>query len=293
MGKILVGCSGWNYPEPAEKGGWVGTFYPTSSTKFLRYYSQFFATAEMDSIFYDRFYSKMGAGTFIGMSKATPEYFQFSLKVPEAVTHKKKLNVADGAMKAFEEYLEKIAPLKNANKLGGLLFQLPPSFTVSQFRNIEGFLDKLPTGYEYAVEFRHPSWKTEGPWEMLKHYNIAAVMTDSGDDALRFLSEPIVTADHAFIRFHGRTHGHWYNYLYKKEELEPWVEKAREISEKTRVLRVYYNNHPMGKATANALQFKEMLGEKLSKEQDIAKEHAFAHLKEIAGQTSIEHFTRA
>ena len=43
------------------------------------------------------------------------------------------------------------------------------------------FLDKLPTAddYDYAMEFRLPSWETEGPWEMLKHYNIAAIMTDS------------------------------------------------------------------------------------------------------------------
>jgi len=39
-----------------------------------------------------------------------------------------------------------------------ILFQLPPSFTVNNFKNIEQFLDKLPTadGYDYAVEFRHP-----------------------------------------------------------------------------------------------------------------------------------------
>ena len=48
-----------------------------------------------------------------------------------------------------------------------------------QYKSIEQFLDKLPTadGYDYAIEFRHPSWGTEGPWEMLRHYNIAAVMT--------------------------------------------------------------------------------------------------------------------
>jgi len=38
--------------------------------------------------------------------------------------------------------------------------------------------DRLPAGYDYALEFRHPSWDTEGPWDMLKHYDIAAVMTD-------------------------------------------------------------------------------------------------------------------
>ena len=87
---------------------------------------------------------------------------------------------------------------KTANKLGAILFQLPPSFTVSDFMNIEQFLDRLPTAdsYDYAVEFRHPSWGTEGPWEMLKHYDIAAVMTDSPpSENLQYLSGVIVTAE--------------------------------------------------------------------------------------------------
>ena len=76
MGEVLLGCSGWNYPDTADKGGWTGVFYPDKDTKRLRYYSQFFSTAEMDSTFYDRFYSQMTKGTFIGMSRATPEKFQ-------------------------------------------------------------------------------------------------------------------------------------------------------------------------------------------------------------------------
>ena len=85
-------------------------------------------------------------------------------------------------MTSFEEFLDKISPLKTAKKLGAILFQLPPSFTVSDFKNIEQFLDRLPTAdsYEYAVEFRHHSWGTEGPWEMLKHYNIAAISRNCG-----------------------------------------------------------------------------------------------------------------
>ena len=169
----------------------------------------------MDSIFYEKFYSHMTKGTFIGMVKATPKEFQFSVKVPETITHKKKLDVRKGAIADFEIFLDKIFPLKNSNKLGAVLLQLPPSFTVIDFKNIEGFLDRLPSGYYYAVEFRHPSWKTEGPWDLLKHYNIAAVMTDSPTrENLEFLSDvTVTTADHSFIRFHGRnTRGHyWYN----------------------------------------------------------------------------------
>jgi uncharacterized protein YecE (DUF72 family) len=279
MGEFLLGCSGWNYTDTSDKGGWTGVFYPDKDTKRLRFYSQFFNTAEMDSIFYEKFYSKMTKGTFIGMVNATPENFQFSVKVPETITHRKRLEVKKGAITEFEIFLDKISPLKNSNKLGAILLQLPPSFTVNDFKNIEGFLDRLPTnGYDYSVEFRHPSWKTEGPWDMLKHYNIAAVMTDSpANENLEFLSEvTVTTADHSFIRFHGRNvKGHyWYNYLYNKEELKPWVEKVGQIRKQTKVLRAYFNNHYGGKAVVNALQFKEMTGTALSEYEKKVLEHA-------------------
>jgi uncharacterized protein YecE (DUF72 family) len=282
MGELLLGCSGWNYGDTPDKGGWVGIFYPDRNTKRLRYYSQFFDTAEMDSIFYEKFYSHMTKGTFIGMVKATPENFQFSVKVPEIITHRKRLEVGKGAITDFEIFLDKTSPLKNSDKLGAILLQLPPSFTVNDFKNIERFLDKLPSGYHYAVEFRHPSWKTEGPWDMLKHYNIAAVMTDSpAKENLEFLSEVTVTsADHSFIRFHGRnTKGHyWYDYLYSKEELRPWVEKIEEVKKQTKVLRAYFNNHYGGAAVINAIQFKEMLGNKLSGNERNIIEHAQEYL---------------
>lgn len=134
----------------------------------------------------------------------------------------KRLDVSKRAMALLDEFLEKISPLKSANKLGAVLIQLPPSFTVQEFKNTEKFLDRLPRGYDYAVEFRNPSWNTEGPWELLKQYNIAAVMTDSpAPDKLQYLSETIITANHSFIRWHGRNTKHRYNYLYSKIELEP------------------------------------------------------------------------
>lgn len=284
MGEILLGCSGWNYGDTPDKGGWTGVFYPDKDTKRLRYYSQFFNTAEMDSIFYERFYSQMTKGTFIGMVRATPDKFQFSVKVPETITHKKRLDVNKSAMRDFEEFLDKISPLKTANKLGTILIQLPPSFTVNDFKNIEGFLDRLPSssGYDYAVEFRHPSWGTEGPWDMLRHYNIAAVITDSPTkENLQFLSNvTITTANHSFIRFHGRnTKGHyWYNYIYSKEELKPWIEKVSQIKQETKVLRIYFNNHYGGKAVINALQLKEMTSTSLSDKEVKALEQAQSYL---------------
>ena len=288
-GEFLLGCSGWNYADTPDKGGWTNVFYPNESTKRLRYYSQFFDTVEMDSTFYHKFYSNMTKGTFIGMVRATPDKFQFSVKVPETITHQKRLDIRRGAITDFEEFLDKISPLKIAKKLGAILIQLPPSFNVNDFKNIDMFLDRLPNShnYDYAVEFRHPSWKTEGPWEMLKHYNIAAVITDSPPrENLHFLSDVIVTADHSFVRLHGRnTKGHyWYNYLYTKEELKPWAEKVLQLRKETNVLRAYFNNHWGGKAVVNALQFKELTSNSpLPENQRKVLDHAETYLKTNRG----------
>jgi uncharacterized protein YecE (DUF72 family) len=53
--------------------------------KLLDYF-EFFNIAEMDSTFYDKFYSNMTTETFIGMVGATLQKFQFSIKIPETIT---------------------------------------------------------------------------------------------------------------------------------------------------------------------------------------------------------------
>ena len=290
MTQISIGCSGWNYGDSVEKGGWVGSFYPDAQTRRLHYYSEFFPSAELDATFYQKFYSKMTSGTFYGMVNATPQEFQFSVKAPENVTHTKLMDVKKGAVESLHDFLEKISPLKKANKLGAILLQLPPSFSVKEFKGVEGFLDRIPAGYDYALEFRHASWQTEGPWEMLRHYNVAAVMTDSPDPKLSYLSDVILTADHSFIRFHGRNKGYWYNYLYEEEELKPWTEKVNKITNdpKAKKLRIYFNNHYGGKAVANAIQFKELVeGKESSKRERDTKKKILNSLANATAQKKL------
>jgi uncharacterized protein YecE (DUF72 family) len=231
--------------------------------------------------------------TFVNMTKATPDNFQFSVKVPEMVTPDKRLDVSKGAVVLLDEFLDKISPLKYANKLGAILIQLPPSFTVKEFQNTEEFLDRLPSGYDYAVEFRHPSWNTEGPWELLKHYNIAAVMTDSpGQDKLQFLSEVTIAASHSFIRWHGRNGRHRYNYLYSKEELKPWVDKVNQISTETGIVRGYFNNHYGAGSVVNSLEFKEMLGTDLSQKERAVLENARKLYSQHSRQATLDNSFR-
>ena len=50
--------------------------------------------------------------------------------------------------------------------MGTLLIQLRPSFTVMDFKNIEGLLERLPNtnNYNYVAEFRHPSSEDQRAW---------------------------------------------------------------------------------------------------------------------------------
>ena len=99
---------------------------------------------------------------------------------------------------------------------------------------------------------------------MLKHYNIAAVMIDCPpNDNLGFMSEVTVAANHSFIRFHDRDSKHRYNYLYSKEELEPWASKVKMLQKETPVVRSYFNSHHGAKAVVNAFQFKVSRGTEL------------------------------
>lgn len=266
--QLYLGCSGWNYGDRAEKGGWLGVFYPDSKVRKLNYYSQFFDTVEMDATFYKRFYENMTKGLFIGLIKATPDSFKISVKVPETITHEKRLDPDKGAIEDMIAFHEKISPLQNNEKLGAIIIQLPPSYTIKELKKLEKFLKALRINEDtknnnnYALEFRNKSWDTEGTLELLSHYQIASVLTDSpAQENLGFLSNEsnITSKSLGVIRFHGRnmTKSHyWYDYLYSEKELAPWVDKINRIKEQTDTIFVYFNNHYGGKAIVNALEFK-------------------------------------
>jgi hypothetical protein len=64
------------------------------------------------------------------VSAAALEGFQFSVKVPERITHRKKLSIRQGAFDDFEKYLDMLEPLKTYNKLGAILCYPLPAATL-------------------------------------------------------------------------------------------------------------------------------------------------------------------
>jgi len=269
--QFYLGCSGWNYGDIPDKGGWLNIFYPDNKTRKLSYYSQFFNTVEMDATFYKRFYKHMNERLFMGMVNATPNEFKISVKVPEIITHEKRLDINKNVVTDLNEFLKKISPLEIKRKLGSIIIQLPPSYTINEYNRLEEFLvalrnrSDLKNHDNIALEFRHNSWNTEGVLELLHHFNIASVLTDSpAQENLGFLSNENNLASNklAVVRLHGRntTRDHyWYDYLYSEGELIPWINKINRIKENVETIFVYFNNHYGGKAIVNSLQFKELI----------------------------------
>ncbi|MDA4121326.1 MAG: DUF72 domain-containing protein [Thaumarchaeota archaeon] len=255
MGELRIGTSGWSYNE------WLGVFYPTSDTSKLSFYSKVFGTAEVDSTFY----AYPSKGLVLGWAKHSPENFVFSVKLPQELTHDKRLDLAKGVETDLVRFLSLLKPLIVGGKLGPVLIQLPPSFSYEKdFENLKGFLGAVPDDVKFAVEFRHPSWLREDVWALLRSRNVANVIVDEP----LLPPDTIVTADFAFIRWHGHGKRPWYNYRYKEEELKAWIPKVQEVVSRTEKTYGYFNNHFRGFAVENSLKMMGMLGVSNAKQDE-------------------------
>jgi uncharacterized protein YecE (DUF72 family) len=277
---ILVGCSGWSYDD------WVGKFYPLSLAgkkgEWFSYYAGYFQTVEINSTFYQP-PGEMLVQSWIKKAKGL-KGFEYSVKVPQLVTHKALVDRDMDRAAFWAASFEKtcIKPLAEAGLLGGVLLQLSPYFKndASSLAALKGLLDSTSCKeHNYAVEFRHRSWLVEGgnevdleALEVLRERNVANVLID-GPGTHGSIE---LTADHAYVRFHGRNYDIWYqgadrsepeddhrlnryDYLYKKVQLETWIPRIKAAELKAAKVRVYFNNHARSKAVRNAFMLMDML----------------------------------
>src|SRR3712207_5296042 len=127
---LYLGTSGWSYAD------WEGTVYPPGTTPAgrLAEYVKHFTTVEIDSTFYG-----IPRGTTVERWRnVAPRGFRFAAKFPQEVTHERNLvNTRSEA----EDFVHTMQALED--RLGPLLLQLPPSFTVEGMGVLEDFLSIL------------------------------------------------------------------------------------------------------------------------------------------------------
>ena len=245
---IFLGTCGWSYKE------WEGNFYQKKSSESkLRAYSKVFKTAEIDSTFY----RNPSKSAVMGWLKYSPSDFVFTAKLPKTITHENMLGLKKEVKADLEVFLDLMRPLQLGGKLACILIQLPPKYVYNP-QNLEAFFQMLDPMFRYAVEFRNLTWLMPATktFELLKQYEVAFTIVDEP----LLPPEVHLTTDFAYFRWHGRGEEIWFDYLYKEEELTPWVPKVQDAAKKVKQVYGYFNNHYHGYAPENCLQLLEQLG---------------------------------
>jgi uncharacterized protein YecE (DUF72 family) len=204
----------------------------------LPYYAARFPTVEINYTFYRMPTEKLVAG----WAAQTPSSYQLTLKAPRRITHDSRLKDAADSVERFCAVASTLG-----DKLGALLFQLPP-FLRKDAALLDNFLPQLPAGTRAAFEFRHASWFDEEIFERLAARNLAVCIADSEK-----LSTPVrVTADYAYFRL--RDEG------YQPDDIRQWADTIARETAACRDVFVYFKHEESGKGPEFARLLMDRLG---------------------------------
>jgi probable DNA metabolism protein len=295
--RLLVGVAGWTDPTLVE----AGRFYPSevaTPEDRLRFYASRFPLVEVDSTYY----AMPSRGMAAAWAARTPSHFTFDVKanalmtghaadvrqlpdwlrrtLPRERAAQRRVYARDLPGELLEEvwrrFLDALAPLREAGKLGAVLLQFPRWFTPSResaalLRRARERLGDV-TG---AVEFRHRSWM-EGriaprTLALLRDLELAYVIVDApaGTESSMPSTVAVTSQRLAVVRLHGRRTATWearndpaterYRYLYDRSELSEWVSRFPDIAQHTQGVHVVHNNCHANYGTTNADEITQML----------------------------------
>jgi uncharacterized protein YecE (DUF72 family) len=250
-GTIRIGTQGWNYDA------WVGPFYPprTRATEYLTIYARAFDTVEVDSTFY----AIPAAKTVRAWAQRTPDDFTFALKLPQEITHERRLRGVDEVAAEFFDRVRELGP-----KLGPILIQLGPDFGPTELPAVAQFLPKLPGDIRFAVEFRQRGWIHDGVLALLAEHNVALALSDGRwiprKQMMELATRP--TADFTYIRLMGADQSivdYSRIQLDRTRELEAWAGVLWPYAEMQRLAYVYVNNHFAGHSPQSGRDLQRLL----------------------------------
>jgi uncharacterized protein YecE (DUF72 family) len=227
--ELFVGTSGFSYVE------WKGSFYPEGlkDAEMLKSYSERLSTVEINNTFYRMPAPAMLEGWNGKVAEA--RQFTFALKAPRSITHISRLKDAADATAHFLKVASTLA-----ERLGPILFQLPPFFK-KDAGVLREFLATLPAGVSAAFEFRHPSWFDDETSTLLADKGAALVAGDPDEgDPLPL----IATARFGYLRLRAAS--------YDLSGLQAW--HARIAAQPWQSVYVYLKHEVLGPAYAQGLQ---------------------------------------
>lgn len=235
-----IGCSGFHYKH------WKGSFYPEklAQNKWFDYYCQYFNSLELNVTFY-----RFPQLSFLqNWHKKSPDSFRFAVKAPRIITHYRQFS---GTTDLISDFYHTIRDGLQ-EKLGCVLFQMPPKFSFTQER-LEKILLNLDNSFLNVMEFRHPSWWNNEVYQALGRYNISFC----GMSHPTLPDEVISNCPLLYYRLHGK--GQLYASNYSNEELQNLVNEIKKTNPQTEQAFIFFNNDIYTYAIYNALEMKKMI----------------------------------
>ncbi|GGF18633.1 DUF72 domain-containing protein [Echinicola rosea] len=207
--EVYVGCAKWNRAD--LKG-----FYPRGTKDELTYYSTQFNSIELNATFY----SSPSIEQVKTWANKTPEGFKFFPKIPNTVSHFKRLiNVQEPVM-AFGDAIANFE-----DRLGMAFLQMHNNFKPKDFDRVEKFMEAFPPEIPLALELRNEEWFADE--EILDNYCKLLVENDRTNIIVdtagrRDMLHMRLTSDAAFIRYVGANADSDYS------RLDDWLERIIE-----------------------------------------------------------------
>jgi uncharacterized protein YecE (DUF72 family) len=232
---LYVGTSGWQYAH------WKRDFYPEKlpQRQWLPYFAERFQTVEVNNTFYNL----PERSVFESWRRTAPPDFIFAVKMSRFLTHLKRLNDPEEPVQRFMERARGLG-----GKLGPVLIQLPPRFTIDLDR-LERTLRLFAPSVRVVVEFRDESWFVTETRDMLERRGVALCLADSP----RRSQPRWRTADWGFVRFHEGKGRHAPGY--ERDVLRRWVARIGDMWSRNEDVFVYFNNDTAGYAIRDAVTF--------------------------------------
>ena len=231
--KPWIGTSGFQYAE------WKGIFYPEDlpANKMLPFYAERFSTTEINYTFH----RIPSVKTIDNWKQLTPDNFRFALKAPQKITHWSKLRDCADTLRYFYDVVSGLG-----EKLGPVLFQLPPNFRKDTFV-LGDFVNGLPGGIRATFEFRHESWFDDEIFDTLKAGKAALCIADTE----KLETPKVATANYGYLRLRRED--------YARTDVERWTEFVREQGSGWNDVFIYFKHEEAGIGPKLARQMMELL----------------------------------
>lgn len=265
----FVGCAKWNKQD-------LKNFYPKGIKDELEYYASQFNSIELNATFYQA----LGNAQFKNWRAKTPKDFKFSPKIPQVISHLKRLN---NVKTLTDEFCNSLAEFEE--KLGMVFLQMHDNFKPKEFELLEKFIIEFPKGISLAIELRNTEWfntkaEADRVCKLFKKHKVTNIIVDTA--GRRDLLHMRLTTPIAFIRYVGANHESDYT------RLDPWIKRiAKWKKEGLKELYFFVHQNVEVESPALSAYFIDGINKKLELKLHVPVKPVITKTKTIKGQKSL------